>query len=708
VTELKIDASGRALALRWIDWDRLYRPGTVVVIGATDTPGPPHNQWLQIRERLGARGARVVPIHPKKAEVSGDTAYPDVHAIPGEIDVAVILVRDPLSVLQECLEKGVRFAFVFSAGFGEVGTAEGLAGAARLAELGSGSMRIIGPNTNLNFYEPWRQDLPGKKLAIVTQSGFQGRPLTQGQVLGIPIHTWATLGNEADMEWADFTAYLASRPDVGAVATFVEGFVDGRTLQLAADTAARHQTPIICIKVGRTEQGAAMAQAHTGHLTGSDAVHDAVFHQYGVIRVDDLDEAIEIGGLFCHAELPSGSGGVAVYAMSGGTASHVADLCGAMGLDVPRFSADTVRALGELLPWYLRRDNPVDSGGVITAKPENRTVLELMRDDPAVDVLFCPITGVFPGMSDALARDAIALHEAGGKPVVVAWTSPLRDDDSYRALCTAGVPLFHSLTAAVKGMKALAEWSSFTRHRIGPFDVVPTQPSPAAEAGRAVLACGGPYDEVRAKQLLAAYGIPTVAERVAGNVDDALRAAGEFGYPVVLKVLSPDLAHKSDLGLVEVGVRDDASLRRLYDELLRRVAANAPEASVSGILVQPMVTGAVAEVILGLSHSAPFGPTLLFGLGGVFTEVFADVAFAVPPFDRAYAREVVMSTKGSALLQGLRGRPAGDIEALLDVLMALQRLAVELGDEIGELDINPLLVMPDGVIAVDALVVGRE
>jgi acyl-CoA synthetase (NDP forming) len=729
----RLDVSGRRLALREIDWERFFAPREVIVVGATDTEGQPRSQWIQIRDRLGARGARVTPVHPKKSEILGTPAYPSVTDVPFDVDVAVILVRSPLPVLEECLAKGVGFAVVFSAGFAEVGTAEGVAAEAKLRELARGPMRVIGPNTNLNIYEPWPGGLPGRPLGIITQSGYQGRPITQGQVLGIGIEGWATLGNEADVEWADLVDYFVGR-GVGAIASYVEGFQDGRALMLAADHAAAAGVPIVVIKVGRSDEGRAMAQAHTGHLTGSDAVHDAVFEQFGVIRVEDLDEVIEISGMFCHTRLlprrppesPS-RGGVAVYAMSGGTASHIADLCGTYGVPVPRFTDATIEKLGELLPWYLRRDNPLDSGGVITARPENRTVLELMLADPNIDVLLAPITGVFPGMSDALARDLIALHhlaERGeGKPVVAAWISPIRDDDSYRALCDAGVPLFHSFTTAVRGLKALVEFSAFSADYTSPFADVPTHASPARAQARALLAGGATLHEVDSKRLLAAYGIPVVTEHVATTPDEAVAAARTLSAttgteagtaasagaarPVVMKVLSADIAHKSDLGLVQVGVTGDDAVRATYQALIERAARQAPDAHVSGVVLQPMITGAVAEAILGLTHQAPFGPTITFGLGGIFTEVFADVAFAVPPFTREQAAAMIQRTRAATLLAGTRGRPAGDTEQLIELVMRLQTLAQEVGDDIVELDINPIMVLPAGagVLAVDALVI---
>lgn len=706
------DLNGRPLAPRQVDWAALLEPRTVAVVGATDTAGTQQRaQWTQVHERLTARGATVVPVHPTKPDILGTPAYPSISAIPFDLDLAIVLVRDPLPVLEECVAKGVRAAVVFAAGFAEVGTEEGAEGQRRLEELSSGTMRVLGPNTNLNIFQPWRQDIPGKKLAIVTQSGYQGRPITQGEVLGIPIQSWATIGNEADLEFADFVAYYAGLPDTGAIAGYVEGFRDGRTLMLAARVAAEHGVPIVLIKVGRSEAGRAMAQAHTGHLTGSDAVHDAVFAQSGIVRVDDLDEIIEISGMFCHTDLlPAGSsGGVAIYAMSGGTASHMVDLCAAAGLNVPRLEERTVKALGEHIPWFLRKDNPVDTGGAITATPAGRAVLELMLEDANTDILLAPITGVFPGMSDALAKDLIDLHRRGTKPIIAVWSSPLRDDPAYRALCEAGVPLFHSFTAAVKGIKALVDFSAFVASSTDPFVDVPLERSAAATEVTALLSEGRALDEVESKAVLRAFGIPTVEERVVTTAAEAVAAAGELGLPVVMKIVSADIGHKSDLGLVEVGVATDEAVEETFARLVVSAQRQCPEAAVRGVVVQPMVTGAVAEAIVGLSHQVPFGPTLLFGLGGIFTEVFEDVTFRVPPFTRASARQMVEEIKGATLLHGTRGRPAGDVESLVDVIMGLQRLALEVGDQVAELDVNPLMVLPDGqgVVAVDALVYGR-
>jgi acyl-CoA synthetase (NDP forming) len=695
--------------LRDVAWEALVKPRRAVFIGATDRAGSQQRaQFIFLRDRVAPHGCELIPIHPTKAEVLGAPAYPSVLDVEGDIDLAIVLVRDALPAVEACVRKGVAFVLVFSAGFAELETEAGRAAQDRLTELGRGRTRIIGPNTNLNFFESWRQDLPGKKLAIVTQSGFQGRPISQGQVYGIPIQSWATIGNEADLEWADYVRYYASLPDTGAIATYVEGFRSGRTMMLAADAAARRAVPIVAIKVGRSDDGAKMASAHTGHLTGDDAVHEAVFGQTGIIRVDDHDEAIEISGMFCHTPPVTGPDGVALYTLSGGTAAHLVDLCGALGLPVPRLEEQTIKALAEHIPPILRFDNPIDTGGTLTAQPAGRATLEAVVDDESTSVIVVPITGVFPGMIEPLARDLIELHQQGRKPILVIWTSPVRDNDGYQMLCEHGVPLFHSLTAGVRGAKALLDHRRFTAGYKSPFTALPQADTERGAATRAALRAGRSLDEAEAKQLLRRYDVPVVEERVVTSAEearDAIRAAGGRG---VLKVLSPDIAHKSDLGLVRVGI-SEADAGAVYTDLLDAAARAVPAAELRGAVVQPLVDDAVAEAIVGISHQAPFGPVVMVGLGGIFVEVLRDVSFGVPPFDRAWAESMVRGLRGAPLLAGARGRPDADVPALVDLLMNVQQLALEVGSDIAELDINPVMVRPrgHGVTAVDALIVPR-
>jgi acetate---CoA ligase (ADP-forming) len=321
------DVSGRPTALRRLDLAPFFAPRTVAVIGASDTPNRPNSlMWRKLREKVEAGGGVVHPVHPSKDEIDGVAAYRNVRDVPGDepLDLTVILVGDAIAVMPEVIDRGSRFAVVFAADFAETGP-EGEKRQAELeAMIAASDTRLLGPNTNMNAFEFFRDDLPGRAIALVTQSGHQGRPVYQGQEIGIRLSHWAPVGNEVDLEFADFAAWFADQPDTGAVATYVEGFKDGRTLQLALDHCAQRKVPVVAVKVGRTAQGESMAKAHTGHLTGQDAVVDAVFRQYGVTRVDGLDELLDVAASFARTPAPTTTG-VAIYSISGGTGAHMAD-----------------------------------------------------------------------------------------------------------------------------------------------------------------------------------------------------------------------------------------------------------------------------------------------------------------------------------------------------------------------------------------------
>ncbi|MGW0651463.1 CoA-binding protein, partial [Streptomyces umbrinus] len=330
-----LDVSGRPLYAGVPDLDRFFRPERVAVVGASDAEGRPNTgitrQLLAWSERVGAQ---LHPVHPTRESVFGIPCVATVGDLPEEVDLAVLLVSDPLPVIEELAETKVKFAVAFASGFAETG-AEGTAAQARLAAAVERSgLRLLGPNTNLNAFERFREDLDGPAIALITQSGHQGRPVFTMQELGVRLSHWAPTGNEADLESADFISYFAEQPEVGAIACYVEGLKDGRSFLLAADRAARRGVPVVAVKVGRTETGARTAASHTGKLTGADAVVDAAMRQYGVIRVDGLDELQDTAALLARARPPSADG-VVVYSISGGTGAHFSDLATEAGLSLP-------------------------------------------------------------------------------------------------------------------------------------------------------------------------------------------------------------------------------------------------------------------------------------------------------------------------------------------------------------------------------------
>lgn len=419
-----LDVSGRPLHADVPDLDRFFRPESVAVIGASDTEGRPNTgitrQLIAWAERVGAR---IHPVHPTRPTVFGLTCHASVADLPEQVDLAVLLVADPLPVIEELAETKVKFAVAFASGFAETGDA-GAAAQERLGAAVRGSgLRLLGPNTNLNAFEKFREDLDGPAIALITQSGHQGRPVYILQELGIRLSHWAPTGNEADLETSDFISYFAEQPEVGAIACYVEGLKDGRSFLLAADRAARNGVPVVAVKVGRTETGARMAASHTGKLTGADTVVDAAMRQFGVIRVDGLDELQDTAALLARARKPQADG-VVVYSISGGTGAHFSDLATEAGLTLPALSQAKQDELHQWIPPYLNVANPVDNGGHPVGDWRGRKIIDAILADPGVGVLICPITGPFPPMSDKLAQDLVDAAEQSDKLICVIWGSP--------------------------------------------------------------------------------------------------------------------------------------------------------------------------------------------------------------------------------------------------------------------------------------------
>ncbi len=710
-TRPPVDVSGRPLQLRDVDLDQFLRPRTVAVIGASDASRKPNTAMTRkLKAWADEHGATFFPVHPTYDTVAGERCYPTIFDVPGDIDLAVILTGEAVDSFEQVLQRKAAFAVIFAAGFSEAG-GEGEQLEARLAALvHGGDTRLLGPNTNLNAFEDFRDDLRGPSIALITQSGHQGRPVFQGQELGIRLTHWAPTGNEVDLEFADFARYFADQSEVGVIAAYIEGFKDGRTLMLAADHAARRRKPIVAVKVGRTDAGRSMAQAHTGHLTGSDAVTSAVFRQFGVTRAEGLDDLLETSAAVARTKPPAGDG-VCIYAISGGTGAHMADMAAAAGLRLPPLADTTQAALHDgLIPSYLRVSNPVDCGGPPVADERGRKILDLLLADPAVHLLVVPITGAVATFSEPFTRDLVAVAATTDKPVFVVWGAPPGTDDTYyRRLLEGELPVFRTFGNCVKAVTAYLDYWNFAERYRSPFDDMPTEPLPGAAPARALLGDAGTrgaLSEHGSKQLLESYGVTTTRDVLCTSATDAVDAATTLGLPVVMKVSSPDLLHKSDLGLVRVGVDSPDAVRAVYDDLMLKARKAAQGARIEGVLVCEAISGGV-EMVVGVSRDELFGPVVMVGTGGIFLEILDDVSFRVPPFDREEAARMVRELKGFPLLEGARGAAPADVDALVDVIMRVQRLALDLADDLGELDINPLRVTPSGAIALDALAVAR-
>lgn len=487
----------------------------------------------------------------------------------------------------------------------------------------------------------------------------------------------------------------------------MEGLKDGRAFLLAADRAARRGVPVVAVKVGRTETGARTAASHTGKLTGADDVVDAAMRQYGVIRVDALDELQDTAALLARARAPLADG-VAVYSISGGTGAHVADLAVAAGLRLPTLSPQKQAELHRWIPPYLNVANPVDNGGHPVGDRRGRAIIDALLADPAVGVLICPVTGPFPPLSDRLVADLVDAAEETDKLVCVVWGSPVGTERAYREvlLGSSRVATFRTVGNCLTAVRAWLDHHAFVSGYRSPFDEAPRTPSPSFRKAEALLQPGRQLSEHAAKQLLRAYGIRVPREQLVTSAAAAVRAAGQVGYPIVMKASGAQIAHKTELGLVKIGLTSASQVRDAYRELTD--IARYEGVALDGILVCQMV-GQGVEMMAGVTHDDLFGPTVTVGLGGILVEVLHDAAVRVPPFGEDQARAMLGELRGRALLSGVRGRPPADTDALVEVILRVQRMALELGGAIAELDINPLVVLDrgQGAVALDALVVCR-
>jgi len=715
-----LDVSGRPLELRTVDLDTFLHPRAIALIGASEQSAKP-NTAMTRKFDVWARehGAAFYPVHPEYETVLGHPCYKSIFDVPGDLDLVIILTGRAVDTFEEVLQRKPKFAVIFAAGFSEAGS-EGTKLEQRLERLvRSGDVRLLGPNTNLNAFEEFRDDLEGPSIALITQSGHQGRPVFQGQEIGIRLTHWAPTGNEVDLEFADFARHFADQPEVGVIACYIEGFKDGRTLMLAADHAARLRKPMVMVKVGKTEAGRSMAKSHTGHLTGSDAVTSAVFRQFGVIRVGGLDELLDVSAALARTrpeKTPTWARnnrgpGVCVYAISGGTGAHMADMLSDAGLRLPDLTKATQTLLHDgLIPGYLRVSNPVDCGGPPVADRRGRQIIDAILADKNVDIVIVPITGAVAMFSEPLTRDVIAAAKTTTKPIFVVWGAPAGTDDTYyKRLLAGGLPTFRTFSNCIASVKAYADYWTFAARYRSPFKSAPTTPSPSAKKAHKLLdglVPGEALSEWNSKKILRAYGVKTSRDVLCTTAKGAVKAAETIGFPVVMKVSSPDLLHKSDAGLVHVGVGSAKDVRARYEELLDTAHRIDKKARIEGVLVCELVTGGV-EMLIGVSQDELFGPVVTVGLGGIFAEVFGDATFRVPPFDGDEARRALHELRGYTLLEGVRGAGAADVDALVDTVMNVQRLAFDLAGNVRELDINPLVVRPRGAVALDALVVRK-
>ena len=702
------------------DLTPLLNPRAIAVVGASERHGSAGRLVLENLRGLQYSGP-VYAVHPSNKEVLGYSCYPDLQALPELVDsVALLLSADKvLPTLETAAELGIRAAWVLASDFAEAGP-EGRARQERLTQFGQETgLLVCGPNCIGVANLADRVATYSVALSPATRAGHVSAVVQSGAIcLGLANAArfgWRYLissGNEAVLDSADYIGYLAGDPHTRVIIAFLEGIRSPQRFVAAAQAAAAAGKPILLVKVGRSEAARRAVQAHTGSLAGSDQVVEAVLRRLGVVRLDSLDELVEAADLFATSPLPAGSS-IGLLTLSGGQIGLVADLAQDLGLAFPAFSLATQAALSQTLPPYSPIVNPLDAWGSgdleqsypqcveVVARDEGIHLLAVSRDTPP------EVAPREVEQSRYVARAAVQARRQTGKPVVVfSNISSGFQSEVKQLLDDGGVPYLQGTRETLRAIQALVRYAAFRRGQGQPAVVGCPSPRDLEEWRDRLRGRQGTLSELEGRCLLAAYGIPGPREAVATTAEEAVTAAQSIGYPVVLKILSPDIQHKTEVGGVRVGLADAAAVSHAFDEVTQVVRRAQPQARLEGALVQEMVRGGAVEVILGVLRDPSFGPVVVFGSGGILVELVRDSVLRLPPLSRAEALEMVQQARGARLLQGFRGQPPADLDALVDALVRLSQLAVDLGDLVLALDINPLMVLPQGqgVRAVDTLV----
>jgi len=700
------------------DLERFFNPRSIAIIGASQDLVTISGQPLKHLQSHGYRG-KLYPVNPKYQEILGVKCHASLDALPETPDLALVLINAArvADTLRQCGKKGVPYAIVYSSGYSEVGgkgvdMQQELAAIAREFDIG-----VIGPNCQgminvadkvyAGFGSVFGDDYDGGAVSMVSQSGGFGFSVMNlaAKDGGLNFRQMVTTGNEIGVSSLDFMEYFIDDPQTEIIVGYIEGLKDAHRLVEVGKRALQKRKPILAWKVGNTEQGQKAAASHTANLGGAIALYKAAFRQAGIIQVDDIQDVTDYGRAFRCGKLPAGNR-VAIITISGGAGILMTDECVSRGMRLPQLAPATMDKLRAIVPSFGSLINPVDVTAAIFSDMSmiSRT-LNAILDDPNVDSI-AMINASLPGETAArIATEITAVAKHTGKPIFLAWSA--RDavaKEAYAKLDELKIPHYKS---PVRCGRALAVLSAYAEalHR-GEAQRAEKAPAIASKEARKLLA--GKRDDVSeyaAKQILAHYGIGVTKEELAASKERALAIARRIGYPVAMKVQSPDIPHKTEAKAVRLGLASDADAAAAYDEILRNAKAYKPAARIEGVLVQEMVSGGI-EAILGVTNDKLFGPAVMFGLGGIFAEVLKDVAFRIAPVTKSAALEMIAEIKGYAVLTGARGAAHADIDALADAIVRLSALAVDLKDCVAELDINPLFVFAEGkgVKAGDALI----
>lgn len=690
-------------------FDDIFSPSSIAIVGASDDPHRIGGRPLAHMIKQGFEGA-VYPVNSRRSTVQGLRSYPSLLDIEGDLDFVLVAVpaNGVAEVIRQAAAKKAKTALILSSGFAETGS-DGAAIQSQLAAIARHSaLRIVGPNclglfnSAKRFFPTFTSTIdratpiPGG-IAIASQSGaFGSHVYLVSHLRGLGIGYWITTGNESDLHVAELIQMLAERDDVHTIMAYAESIKDGAVLMEALETARKNRKPVIIMKVGRSAAGAMAAEAHTASLAGEDRVYDAVFRQHGAYRAKTTEEMLDIA-YACRPRIYPAGKRLGIVTISGGAGILISDAANDFGLEVPPMPEKAQVSIKKLLPFASAR-NPVD----VTAQFFNELTLiprftGIMLDQGRFDGIIGFWTSVAgsPVLGLPLLTHLRAVMVA--YPGTLFVQSIVASDEMRRHYEDAGFPCFEDPSRAVAAMAALMHFGTeFAKVRAE----APTVPPPASITP-------GPISEHQARAILSKAGLPVGESILITSSQEAEQAALKIGAPVAMKVSSPDVLHKTEIDGVILGVDGGSEAKNAFSRLLENARRNAPEARIEGVLVSSMVEEGV-ECILGAKIDPVFGPVVLFGLGGILTEVLDDVAIRRAPFDEEIAFSMIGELKGKGLLEGKRGKPVADLQALASVISRMSLFAAANAEKLKSVELNPLVALPEGCVALDALILPKE
>lgn len=694
--------------------DVFFKPGTVAVIGASETVGSVGRSilWNLISNPFGGT---VFPVNPKRVSVLGIKAYPTIGSATERVDLAVIATpaHTVPHITGECIAAGVKGAIIISAGFRECGPEGARLEAEILKQARQARMRVIGPNClglmspfdGLNATFAGTMARPGS-VGFISQSGALCTSVLDWSLReNVGFSAFISIGSMLDVSWGDLIDYLGDDPHTRSIILYMESIGDPRAFISAARQVALSK-PVIVIKAGRTEAAAKAAASHTGALAGRDEVLDAAFRRCGVLRVNTIAELFYMAEVLAKQPRPKGPR-LAIVTNAGGPGVLATDALIGKGGELAELSDETIEDLNQLLPTHWSHNNPVDVLGDASAE-RYRKAVEIVSRDPNNDgvlVILAPQAMTNPTQTAHQLKDYAKLD---GKPILASWMGGTEVSAGEEILNRNNIPTFAYPDTAASIFHSMWRYTYNLRGLYETPALVPEHSAGLTETGSAERIIQNAHrsgqnilSELDAKELLRAYGIPVVETRLACNADEAVKAADEIGYPVALKLFSKTITHKTDVGGVHLQLEDRNAVRRAYLEIESSADEKAGPGHFLGVTIQPMVTSGGYELIIGSALDLQFGPVLLFGLGGQIVEVFKDHALALPPLNTTLARRLMEQTQVYKALKGVRGRKAVDFEKLEELLVRFSQLVVE-NRSIKEIEINPLLASADSLTALDA------